>query len=215
MAKMKFYAVLRGREPGIYTTWNECKQQVDHFPCAVYKSFLTKAEAEAFIGTQSIGKAMTVSLDQQNETNGADLLHIYVDGSYMKGQYGWAFVVYDGEERVFSDYGLGEQAEAVAIRNVAGELAATMRAIKWAKDHLAGKQGIVIHHDYMGIAAWAEGSWQAKNPFTQAYAQFVKPALKWVQFQKVQGHSGVEGNELADKLAKQAIEEGKKSHVVE
>lgn len=214
MAKKKFYAVLKGREPGIYTTWDDCKQQVDHFPCAVYKSFLTKAEAEAFLGAQGSSKP-TISNDQQDQTDRSDYLHIYVDGSYMKGQYGWAFVVYDGPELVFSDYGLGEQAEAVAIRNVAGELAATMRAIKWAKDHLSGKQGIVIHHDYMGISAWAEGSWQAKNPFTQAYAKFVKPALQWVRFQKVQGHSGVEGNELADKLAKQAIEEGKKNPVVE
>ena len=27
--KKKFYAVAVGRKPGIYTTWDECKKQVD------------------------------------------------------------------------------------------------------------------------------------------------------------------------------------------
>ncbi|WP_286149303.1 RNase H1/viroplasmin domain-containing protein, partial [Thomasclavelia cocleata] len=35
----KFYAVKIGRKPGIYLTWDECKQQVDKFKGAVYKSF--------------------------------------------------------------------------------------------------------------------------------------------------------------------------------
>ena len=37
----KFYAVKIGRKPGIYLTWDECKQQVDKFKGAVYKSFNT------------------------------------------------------------------------------------------------------------------------------------------------------------------------------
>ena len=41
----KFYAVKIGRKPGIYLTWDECKQQVDKFKGAVYKSFNSKDEA--------------------------------------------------------------------------------------------------------------------------------------------------------------------------
>lgn len=47
MAKQKFYVVWQGRQPGIYTDWATCKQQVDGVPQAKYKSFDTRTEAEA------------------------------------------------------------------------------------------------------------------------------------------------------------------------
>jgi ribonuclease HI len=46
MAKQKFYVVWRGRKPGIYESWEECREQVLGFKDAVYKSFPTKREAE-------------------------------------------------------------------------------------------------------------------------------------------------------------------------
>lgn len=44
--KQKFYAVVKGYTPGIYTTWDEAKTQVDGYPGAVFKSFKTRKEAE-------------------------------------------------------------------------------------------------------------------------------------------------------------------------
>lgn len=43
----KYYIVWRGRKPGIYKTWDDCKTQVDRFTGARYKSFIcdyTEAE---------------------------------------------------------------------------------------------------------------------------------------------------------------------------
>ncbi|MDF7672840.1 ribonuclease H family protein [Lactobacillus sp. ESL0701] len=42
---MKFYAVKKGRVPGIYRTWDAAKKQVDGFSNAVYKSFKEEADA--------------------------------------------------------------------------------------------------------------------------------------------------------------------------
>ncbi|CRK95018.1 CLUMA_CG008504, isoform A [Clunio marinus] len=47
--RMSFYAVARGRIPGIFSTWNECESQVKGFSGAVYKKFKTKTEADNFI----------------------------------------------------------------------------------------------------------------------------------------------------------------------
>ena len=33
---MSYYAVQKGHHPGVYTTWDECKQQVSGFSGAVY-----------------------------------------------------------------------------------------------------------------------------------------------------------------------------------
>jgi ribonuclease HI len=44
-AKRKFYVVWAGRKPGVYDNWGECKEQVDHFDGAKYKSFDTQEAA--------------------------------------------------------------------------------------------------------------------------------------------------------------------------
>jgi ribonuclease HI len=46
MTKQKFYVVWKGKAPGIYHNWNDCKAQVDGFAGAAYKAFPTLAEAE-------------------------------------------------------------------------------------------------------------------------------------------------------------------------
>ena len=46
---MKYYAVKKGRHPGIYTTWKDCQKEVDHFKDAKYKSFDSKKEALAYL----------------------------------------------------------------------------------------------------------------------------------------------------------------------
>jgi ribonuclease HI len=46
MAKSKYYVVWKGAKPGIYSTWQECSDQIRGFPGALYKAFPTKEEAE-------------------------------------------------------------------------------------------------------------------------------------------------------------------------
>ena len=46
---MKYYAVKKGRHPGIYNTWEECQKEVDHFKDAKFKSFDSKKEALAYL----------------------------------------------------------------------------------------------------------------------------------------------------------------------
>jgi ribonuclease HI len=50
MAKSKYYVVWAGNAPGIYDSWPACKQQVDGFTGAKYKSFDSRAEAEKAYG---------------------------------------------------------------------------------------------------------------------------------------------------------------------
>lgn len=46
MTKNKFYVVWHGVNPGIYTSWTECKAQVNGCEGAIYKGFPTREEAE-------------------------------------------------------------------------------------------------------------------------------------------------------------------------
>ena len=45
--KSKFYVVWAGAKPGVYTSWAEANAQVAGFPGARFKSFPTRAQAEA------------------------------------------------------------------------------------------------------------------------------------------------------------------------
>ncbi|XP_073424257.1 ribonuclease H1-like isoform X1 [Dendrobates tinctorius] len=49
-AARMFYAVRKGRNPGVYKTWAECKEQVNRFPAARYKKFASEEEAWKFVG---------------------------------------------------------------------------------------------------------------------------------------------------------------------
>lgn len=46
---MKFYAVRKGRTPGVYRTWEAAKEQVDGFPNAEYKSFAKVTDATEYL----------------------------------------------------------------------------------------------------------------------------------------------------------------------
>lgn len=46
---MKFYAVKKGRTPGIYRTWGDAKKQVAGFSGAEYKSFSKISDATAYL----------------------------------------------------------------------------------------------------------------------------------------------------------------------
>jgi ribonuclease HI len=55
---MAFYVVWRGRNPGVYNTWDEAKAQVEGFPGALYRKFKTLEDAlAAFRGEVDVADA--------------------------------------------------------------------------------------------------------------------------------------------------------------
>ncbi|CAG8782753.1 27908_t:CDS:1 [Racocetra persica] len=58
--KPGYYAVHKGRKPGIYLTWDECEAQVKGFRGAKFQRFFLKTDAENFIDD----KKETVVLDK-------------------------------------------------------------------------------------------------------------------------------------------------------
>jgi hypothetical protein len=52
MSKNKWYAVARGRRPGLYRTWSEAEAQLRGYPGGLHRSFLDRAEAEEWLRSQ-------------------------------------------------------------------------------------------------------------------------------------------------------------------
>ena len=204
MGKKNYYAVKNGRKTGIFRTWNECKEQIQRYSGAVYKSFETLEEAEAYMGGQEKTSSTSATPDLDKLQQEAELV-AFVDGSYNKatGKYGSGCVLlHDGQKESFST--AGEDPDAASIHNVAGEIQGALFAANYAKEH--GFHSLIIAHDYTGVAHWALGDWKANNPFTRSYQRQMASFSKEldIRFLKVPAHTGVELNEEADHLAKKA-----------
>lgn len=198
MAK-KYYAVRAGRKTGIFQTWSECQAQTTGFKGAFFKSFPTLAEAEAYMR----GENSLITEQNFDAQNGAVA---YVDGSYHIGtkEFSCGAVLFlNGEElhfsKKFNDPNLAE------MRNVAGEIKGSETILTYCIEHHV--PSVTIYHDYEGVAKWATGEWKANKEGTKAYRDFCAKAAEKISFRfvKVKGHSGDRYNDLADRLAKDAL----------
>ncbi len=196
--KAKYYAIRAGRKTGIVRTWEACRQAVEGYPGAVYKSFSDEQTALAWLqGNGDQEKLADINFADEDID-----YEVYTDGSYVNGNYAWAYVFIKNDQIVYEDSGIGKNPEAAAMRNVTGEIAAVLYAVKRA----AGlKARIRINHDYAGIACWVNGQWQTKNVYTELYVKLMKQYEGFYVFRKVQAHSGDKYNEYVDKLARAAL----------
>lgn len=81
MGKNKYYVVWEGVEPGIYTSWEECKKHIHNYPNAKYKSFGNLAEAKEAFGMGYFGFKQQNANPLLNYANEIDFNSIAVDAA--------------------------------------------------------------------------------------------------------------------------------------
>lgn len=211
MAKNKVYAVIKGKTPGIYFSWDDCKEQTLGFSGAIFKGFETEDEARKYYETQSKPniweKYMYFTEEEMVELSQEypDTTFAFVDGSFLNdvGYASGAILFNNGNIEKYAS--AGTNAEEMVIRNVAGEINASKYAIDKALCNESEK--VVIFYDYEGIERWATGAWAANTVPTIAYQKYCADmsSLIKIEFCKVHGHTGIPMNEKVDILAKSAL----------
>lgn len=228
----KYYVVWQGRETGIFNDWATCKQQIDHFPGARYKSFKTRQEAQAaFQGGASrtssasgtagtFKKAPGVKTYSSAEIDAIQVdTKIFTDGGCEPnpGKAGSGIAVYRNGQLAELWYGLYNPNGT----NNTAELNALHQAMLMAQQENSHGYSVVIFCDskyaIQCITQWAAG-WQRKGwkkaggeiknlALIQTMFALYETLKKDISILHVNGHVGVEGNELADRMSILAIEE--------
>ena len=219
MAAKKVYAVRNGGKTGIFTTWAECKAQVDGFPGARYKGFTDPNEATAWLnldyvppygGAPKAAASQPVAEGKADFDDAADYI-IYTDGSCLRnpdGPGGWAAVIADQIEGKLTELHGGE----VSTTNNRMELTAALQALSFARqgaviDLYTDSQYLKNAFTKNWLVSWKRKGWvtaagtPVKNQdlWQQLDAAF---AAHKVRFHWVKGHVGVAQNERCDELAK-------------
>jgi len=225
----KYYVVWKGRETGIFTDWAKCKAQVDGFTGAKYKSFPTLDEAESAFGRKSgsvsekpdsakkASKPKAAPLSQEQIHDMPFDIKIFTDGACEPnpGEAGTGLAVYKNNELSELWYGLYQP---LGTNNTA-ELRGLNQALLLAKKNLSVGLSVAIFCDSKYsidcITTWAPG-WEKKgwrkssgeiknlDIIKPAYALYQELASQ-ITIHHVNGHVGIEGNELADRMSIVAI----------
>lgn len=213
--KKKFYAIAKGRRPGIYNNWPQAQAQVAGFKGALYKGFATRAEAEAWMKnpvhtfTAPGKKGAAVKKKGGPAENGreGDIV-IYTDGGsrFNPGPGGYGVVIVENGRR--REYSGGFR----LTTNNRMELTACIEALKRVK---GSDKSITLYSDSQYVVnginkGWARG-WRKRGWVKADRQPAINPDL-WgelleltealdVEFRWVRGHSGNELNEVCDRLA--------------
>lgn len=139
------------------------------------------------------------------------MIEVYVDGSFKpkvsSNHVGCGFVVIKDGEIIHEFSKLFEGGEYAKHRNITGEVLATMLSIAWVKKNHPNVKKIVVYHDYVGIAGWAN-EWKTNCELSKLYKKFMLAYKSRFDFKfvKVKSHSGNYFNNLADNLANKAFD---------
>ena len=226
MGKKKFYVVWVGKQTGVFTDWAVVQPLVAGYPGAKHKSYPSMEDAKKALASGAPA-ARSPSTKSSAKKKGRDFIldkgydiHIFSDGACdpNPGEAGSGLAVY--ELGMLSQLWYGCY-EPLGTNNTA-ELNALYKALEIAERMGGPSRRIQILSDssYSVNAmtkwsvGWEKNGWTRKGNQELANKELIasmytlyKRIAEGVDLAHVKGHSGVEGNELADRLSLMAHRE--------
>lgn len=216
MGKFKYYAVRNGIKPGIYTTWEECRRQVKKYPDAMYKGFMTKAEAEEYNGV-TVTHVGDPKPKKKKRTPVTKVM-VYTDGgtrntgNYKGGHVkptdkaAWAYLIKWGtsDDPKQVDGSEGQYGATNNQMELTGFIEALKKLIALQLNH----RNIIFTLDSKYVLnpltkGWLR-NWQARNWSKVANVELwqevveLLPAFTHLSYKWTKGHANNQGNEYVD-----------------
>ena len=210
---MNYYVVAKGHTPGIYTSWETCKKQIDKFKGAIYKKFNNHEQALDFLNNH------LTSMHDVSDVSSSQDYYVYTDGACSNNgksnaKAGIGIYFSENDCRNISKPVFGKQTNNVA------ELTAIIETYPIIhQDILLGKKiTIVTDSDYSLKCIHNYGKKQNDNDWSSDIPnkELVKKIytlyanLPNITFKHINSHTGKTdihsiGNAKADELANLAI----------
>ena len=216
----KYYAVARGKQIGIYRSWDEAKPLVNGFAGAKYKSFKTLKEAQEYIQQFSGGVSPLLeppiqaspTIDRPPPAIHGDKIVAYTDGSCIDAVGGLGYVfMYNGNTIPFS-----AKVPIYPCTNQIAELYAIYAVIHFINLSYSTVKNISIYTDSkysigcltLWYKNWQKNGWFNSKGEPVANKELIQAILAAmnglkIDFVHVRGHQGDYYNEMADRLANQ------------
>lgn len=213
---MKYYAIKKGRKPGIYTNWPEAKKQIDGFSGAVYRGFTTEDAARDFIEGQK--KQLVISDDAVLVfTDGGSRNTGNVAGGHVKNndKAAWAYLIQDHGQK-YSD----SKGEFGATNNKM-ELTALIQSLQRliSLDKQETEIAVISDSKYLinaitqgWLNGWKNRNWKKADGSVPANVELwqqldqLLPQFKKLQITWTKGHAENEGNNLVDQLLNETMD---------
>ncbi len=180
MPAPKFYVVWKGRTPGIYESWPACQAQVEGMGGALYKSYPTRAEAEAAykLGPRALQQGQAKGPKPTKASVGQPLpgaMAVDAACNMQTGKMEYQGVQIEGRQRLFHQ---GPFAEGT---NNVGEYLALVHALAYCQKH---GLAIPIYSDSRTALAWLKkkkhGSKLEPTAQNQALFDLLERADAWL-----------------------------------
>ena len=185
MSKNKFYVVWKGRNPGVYDRWEDCKKEIEGFAGALYKGFPDKTSAEAAFAQGFTGfdkkEQPQVDLSQAKEqpVTPAIAVDAACSGNPGKMEYQGVFVDF-GTQPATTINLFKSQVFENGTNNI-GEFLAIVHALAWQKQK---KVSYTIYSDSVNAQKWVrEKKCKTKlqrNAKNDYLFQLIERAEKWL-----------------------------------
>ena len=184
MAKQKYYVVWKGRETGVFNSWDECQEQIKGFHKAVYKSFKSKELAEEAFKCPSgdyIGKDFSKKVLTKEELAkiGEPILNsICVDGAWntKTGVVEYKGVYTDTETVLFQEGPFEDGTNNIV------EFLALVHALAYCKKH---RMTLPIYSDSKIAISWVKAKQSrtnhARSEKNKKLFALIDRAVNWLQ----------------------------------
>ena len=133
--------------------------------------------------------------------------YVFVKGAFngKTKTYGSCGVLLENDNlHIIQDY--GRHPNEIIMVDIAGEIHATMSAVELAIK--LGLDSIQIIHSHPGIKDWTTYSCKTNHPLIENYNARIRSAMRYIKikFVDMKNVSNNEGNKIAEKLARQAVD---------
>lgn len=207
-----FYAVYRGKNTGIYYTWDECKLQVIGYKGACYKKFNSLENAQSFLEKGISYDELSLNNKKKLINNLSEYVDVYTDGSLIrKDNYigcGYGIYIPKFNIKISSILDIDKTNNRAELKAIIDSIELMKsKNIKNLQIHTDSQYSILIYGN-TGLRYKEKNFNNIKNRDLVINALKSKENMN-LYFNHIKAHTGSEdinylGNDLADDLANKA-----------